>query len=100
MKRVLAVLAVLSLFGVLFLVSCGKSKAPEQAQQSGGAAPGAEERVEKNPSGSVVRVEHGHHLFGPRHFMLLPCQIPDLRLRVQTCVSLIEPRCARICRPR
>ena len=48
MKRISAALAALFLVAVLFLISCEKSKTPDQAQQGGGAAPAAEERVEKN----------------------------------------------------
>ncbi len=61
MKRVMAVIATLSLFAlILFLASCNKSKAPEPAQQAGGAAP-AEERVEKNPDRNAYFGEEHIH---------------------------------------
>src|SRR5271169_6745000 len=50
---------VLALISILTLASCEK-KAPEQAQQAGGAAP-AEERVEKNPDRNAYFGEEHIH---------------------------------------
>jgi hypothetical protein len=61
MKRILAVLAALSLTVVLFLTACEKSKAPEQAQPGGGTVPAAEERVEKNPDRNAYFGEEHIH---------------------------------------
>jgi hypothetical protein len=61
MKRISAALAALSLVAVLFLTSCEKSKTPEQAQQGGGTAPAAEERVEKNPDRNAYFGEEHIH---------------------------------------
>src|SRR3974390_725705 len=61
MKRISAALAVLSVVAFLFFAACEKSKAPEQAQQGGGAAPAAEERVEKNPDRNAYFGEEHIH---------------------------------------
>src|SRR6516165_1547733 len=61
MKRISAALAALFLVAVLFLISCEKSKAPEQAQQGGNTAPAAEERVEKNPDRNAYFGEEHIH---------------------------------------
>jgi len=50
----------LLLIGIVTLVSCEKPKAPEQAQQTGQAAP-AEERVEKNPDRNAYFGEEHIH---------------------------------------
>ena len=50
----------LVLLSIGILVSCEKSKAPEQAQQAGQAAP-AEERVEKNPDRNAYFGEEHIH---------------------------------------
>ena len=62
MKTRIAVTAALALafISILALVSCEKSKAPEQAQQTGQAAP-AEQRVEKNPDRNAYFGEEHIH---------------------------------------
>ena len=53
---------VLVLLSLGILISCEKSKAPEQAQQAGGTAPAkAEERVEKNPDRNAYFGEEHIH---------------------------------------
>ena len=53
---------VVVLFGLGILISCEKSKAPEQAQQTGGTVPAkAEERVEKNPDRNAYFGEEHIH---------------------------------------
>ena len=64
MKTRVAIIAVLALalISIIALVSCEKSKAPEQAQQAGGNAPAqAEERVEKNPDRNAYFGEEHIH---------------------------------------
>src|SRR5208337_1481262 len=52
----------LVLFSIGILISCEKAKAPEQAQQPGGAAPApAEQRVEKNPDRNAYFGEEHIH---------------------------------------
>ena len=52
----------LALISILALLSCEKSKAPEQAQQAGGTAPAqTEERVEKNPDRNAYFGEEHIH---------------------------------------
>ncbi len=52
----------LVLIGILALISCEKSKAPEQAKQAGGTAPAqTEERVEKNPDRNAYFGEEHIH---------------------------------------
>jgi Protein of unknown function (DUF3604) len=59
--RVAAIVGlVFVLITILALVSCEKSKAPEQTQQAGQAAP-AEERVEKNPDRNAYFGEEHIH---------------------------------------
>ena len=80
MKRTVAATAglALMLLSIGALVSCEKPKAPQQAQQAGGAAAPAEERVEKNPDrNAYFGDEHihtswsldawifGNHITGP-----------------------------------
>ena len=62
MKRIAAMTAVLvcSFALIAILTSCQKPKAPQQAQQTGGAAP-AEERVEKNPDRNAYFGEEHIH---------------------------------------
>ncbi|HEY4962026.1 MAG TPA: DUF3604 domain-containing protein, partial [Terriglobales bacterium] len=52
----------LVLISIVALVSCEKSKAPEQAQPAGGTAPAqTEERVEKNPDRNAYFGEEHIH---------------------------------------
>ena len=62
MKTRLAVIAALMfvLFSIGVLVSCQKSKAPEQVQQASQTVP-AEERVEKNPDRNAYFGEEHIH---------------------------------------
>jgi len=64
MKTRVAVTAFLAfvLFSFGAMISCNKSKAPEQAQQAGGTAPAqTEERVEKNPDRNAYFGEEHIH---------------------------------------
>ncbi len=75
MKSRVAVIAALALISILTLVSCEK-KAPEQAQQAGGAAP-AEQRVEKNPDRNAYFGEEHIHTSWSMDAWLMGNRITD-----------------------
>gem|GEM_PF-17094 len=69
---------VLALISILALVSCEKSKAPEQAQQAGGTAPAqTEERVEKNPDRNAYFGEEHIHTSWSMDAWLMGNRITD-----------------------
>ncbi len=78
MKRIAAMTAVLvcSFALIAILTSCQKPKAPQQAQQTGGAAP-AEERVEKNPDRNAYFGEEHIHTSWSMDAWLMGNRITD-----------------------